>query len=80
MLKRVILISGLLTFSGCAMAQTPDPAFMQRAITALQTQRNAALDNAAVAEAKANGLQEELSKAQAKIKELEDVTKAKKPD
>ncbi|MEI5710467.1 hypothetical protein WB401_46285, partial [Streptomyces brasiliscabiei] len=53
-------------------AEQPDPAFMQRAIAALQNQRNQALDAAAAAAAKAEGLSEDLVKAQARIKELEE--------
>ena len=45
---------------------------MQRAITSLQTQRNAALDAQVVAEARASGLTEELNQAKLKIKGLED--------
>lgn len=54
-----------------AFAQQPDPAFLQRAAAALQTQRNAALDQAAAQQARADGLQDALAKAQARIKELE---------
>jgi hypothetical protein len=73
MLKKVLLVSALIITP--AVAQQPDPAFMQRAIVALQTQRNAALDTAVVSEAKVNGLLDDLSKANAKIKELEDKLK-----
>ena len=55
--------------------QQPDVAFMQRAIVSLQTQRNNALDSAAASDAKAAGLTEELTKAQARIKELEEANK-----
>lgn len=54
-----------------ATAQTADPIFLQKAITAVQTQRNLAMDSAAVAEAKMANLTDELAKAQARIKELE---------
>jgi hypothetical protein len=54
-----------------AYAQQPDVAFMQRAIVSLQTQRNNALDAAAASDAKLAGLTEDLTKAQAHIKELE---------
>lgn len=53
------------------IAQQADSAFLQRAVSVLQAQRNAALDQAAVAEARASGLQDDLTKAQARIKELE---------
>lgn len=61
-----------------AVAQTPDPVFLQRAIAAVQTQRNLALDAAAVAEAKVATITEELNKAQARIKELEAKIEEKK--
>lgn len=65
----------LLTLS-TANAQQPDPAFLQKAINAVQTQRNLAMDSAAVAEAKLVTVTEELTKAQAEIvnlkKQLED--------
>lgn len=73
-LKFIILISLLLLST--ANAQQADPVFLQRAITAVQTQRNLAMDTAAVAEAKLVTITEELTKAQAEIvnlkKQLED--------
>lgn len=65
-----------------AAAQQPqpkqdDPAFMQRALTALQAQRNQALDYAAVEAARVAALTEELGKAQTRIKELEKSTPKK---
>jgi predicted nucleic acid-binding Zn-ribbon protein len=54
-----------------AFAQQADPAFMQRAISQLQAQRNSAMDSLAASEAKAAGLSDELEKAKAKIKEFE---------
>jgi hypothetical protein len=77
MFKFIILFS-LFALPVYAQQQQADPAFMQRAITSLQTQRNNAFDAAAVAEAKAAGLTEDLAKANAKIKELEDAKS--KPD
>lgn len=75
MWKKYGLLVGLLV-SMPAYAQTPpqqpDPAFMQRAIVALQTQRNNALDAQLVAEARLQGVTDELAKANAKLKELED--------
>lgn len=61
----------LLALTSSASAQQPDPIFLQKAITAVQTQRNLAMDAAAVAEAKAAQLSDDLAKAQARIKELE---------
>ena len=54
-----------------AVAQQQDAAFLTRAIGALSAQRNQALDSAAAQQARADGLQEELFKAQERIKELE---------
>ena len=74
MFKKALLILVLTTIP--VLAQQPDPAFMQRAINALQTQRNNALDAQALSEAKLAGATEDLAKANARIKELE----AKKSD
>lgn len=73
MLKKTILVISLVLVSnaGYAQQQQPDPAFMQRAINALQKQRNIAMDNQAIAEAKVDELGANLAKAQEKIKELE---------
>jgi hypothetical protein len=68
-MKHIIAIA-LLTISttaGLAQQAAPDPAFLQKAITALQTQRNAALDAQAGAEARAATLAEELEKLKAQI-------------
>ena len=73
---RTVLVLLFLSTS-FALAQQADPIFMQRAITALQTQRNSALDAQVVAEAKVTGLTEDLNKANAKIKELEEQLKPK---
>lgn len=76
-MKRLSLL--LLLISSPALAQQqPDTAFMQRAITAIQTQRNAALDQAVLLQAKVDGLTEDLAKAQARIKELEPKPEDKK--
>lgn len=61
-----------------AHAQTLDPAFLQRAIAAVQTQRNLALDTAAVAEAKVAALSDDLAKANLRIRELEAKAEEKK--
>lgn len=58
----------LLIASPALAQQQPDPALMQRALAAMQAQRNQALDIAAEREAQ---LMLELAKAQARIKELE---------
>jgi len=53
--------------------QTPDPAFLQKAVQALQTQRNNEADQRAVAEARAAMLQDEVTKLQ------KDLAEARKP-
>ena len=83
-MNKFFIVSAIVLFASGASAQTtmapPDAAFMQRAITSLQAQRNTALDNQAVAEAKATGLAEDLTKANTKIKELEDKINPPKKD
>jgi hypothetical protein len=61
----------LMTTSAFAQPQLPpDPAFLQKAITALQQQRNDALDRQAGSEAKASQLAEENAKLKAENEEL----------
>lgn len=79
MFKKIVLISFILAATP-AFAQQPDAAFLQRAIGTLQTQRNAALDAQAIAEARSAGLADDLNKANAKIKELEDKLNPSKED
>ena len=69
-MNRIILLLVALAFASPAIAQQPDPAFLQRALIALQAQRNAAMDQSASETARANGLADDLAKAQARIKEL----------
>lgn len=69
----------LSTLPAFAQHQPADPAFLQRAISAMQAQRNQAMDAAAVLQARADGLQDELSKAQAKLKELDEKPDASLP-
>lgn len=72
MKKLFVLLALLGSVSTSAIAQQqPDPAFLQRALAAMQAQRNQAQDSAAVAEARAAGLSDDLAKAQARIKEIE---------
>jgi hypothetical protein len=75
-LMRYIFI--LLLMVTPVFGQQLDPAFMQKAINALQTQRNEALDSAATAQARAAILADELAKAQERIKELEPKAEEKK--
>lgn len=78
MFKRVALL--LVLSTAPAFAQAPDPAFLQKAVNALQTQRNSAMDAQAVAEAKLQIVTDDLAKANAKIKELEEAAEKKAPD
>ena len=78
MKRLVILAFALLATPAFAQQQSPDPAFLQRALGAMQAQRNQAMDAAAVNEAKAAGLADDLAKAQARIKELESKQEQKK--
>lgn len=58
----------LLVASPALAQQLPDVALLQRALAAMQSQRNQAMDIAAEREAQ---LMVELAKAQAKLKEIE---------
>jgi hypothetical protein len=49
----------------------PEPAFLQVSIGALQTQRNQAMDAAAIAEARLAVASDDLARAKTRIKELE---------
>lgn len=69
-MKRLAIVLALISTPAFAQQQ-PDPAFMQRALAALQNQRNTAMDSAAAAEAKAAGLADDLAKANARITDLE---------
>lgn len=69
-MKRLALLLALLASPAFAQQQ-PDPALLQKVIGSMQAQRNQAQDTAAVAEARAAMLSDELAKAQARIKELE---------
>jgi hypothetical protein len=63
-----------------ALAQQtlPDPAFLQKALSAMQAQRNQAMDALAVSDAKAQMVAEDLAKANTRIKELEPKPEPKK--
>jgi len=79
MMKKLLIVSTLL-IPATAYAQQSDVPFLQHAVTALQNQRNAALDAQAVAEAKVAGLTDELAKANKQVKELNDKLNPPKPD
>lgn len=70
-LVTILVIVFAVTGMGVRAQQAPDPVFLQHAITAVQTQRNLAMDAQAVSDAKLAALTEELTKAKARIKELE---------
>jgi hypothetical protein len=73
MIVRLALVA-LLASSSIAIAQqtTPDPAIVQRVLETTKAQRNQFLDAFTAAAARVDALSEELTKANAKIKELED--------
>lgn len=66
-----LLIPAYATAQQVTQGELNDPAFLQRTITALSTQRNQAYDAAAVAEARSNTLTADLVNARARIEELE---------
>jgi hypothetical protein len=81
-MKKTIVALTLL-ISTPSLAQTaPDVGFMQKVISALQAQRNSAMDAAATADVKAGTLQDqltatnaELARVNAKLKAAEDAKK-----
>lgn len=68
-------LAAMLLMPAANAQQAPDTAALQRAIAALQAQRNQAWDVAVTLEMKAASLAEDLAKAQAKVKELEEKEK-----
>lgn len=70
-MKWIIVTLSVIASSAAFAQQQPDTALLQRAANAIQAQRNQAMDAAAVAEARAAGLAEDLAKSNARIKELE---------
>ena len=78
-MKRLLILACLFAAPAPALAQPqPDPAALQRALAAVQSQRNQAMDIAAGQQARADGLADELAKVQTKLKELEPKSKPKK--
>jgi len=74
LLATVLMISAVPTLFAQTPVASPSPSnepFLEKAIAAMQTQRNNALDQAAIWEAKAHGLEADLAAAQKKIKDLE---------
>jgi hypothetical protein len=70
-MKKLALIFALAASPAFAQQPAADPANLMRAVSVLQQQRNSAMDQSASEAVRANGLAEELAKAQARIKELE---------
>lgn len=70
-MKRALIALCLFAATPALAQQAPDPVFLQRALTAMQAQRNQAMDAQAISTAQAAGLADDLAKAQARIKELE---------
>ena len=72
-LNFALLVAGFIVAHAQAPQAPPDPAFLQKAVQVLQTQRNNEADQRAVAEARAAMLQEEVTKLQ------KDLAEARKP-
>ena len=70
---RYALAAFLMLAAPAFAADQPDPVFLQKAVVALQAQRNAALDAQAVAEARAAQLTDEVA---ALKKQIEDAKKS----
>lgn len=70
-MRKLLIIAALLSVSPAFAQQQPDPETLQRAIQAVQLQRNQALDISANLQVQLSKVQEDLAKAQARLKELE---------
>lgn len=67
----IVAVSLLLATGAFAQPQPPpDPVFLARALSALQAQRNAALDAQVVAEARAAMLADDVAQLKAKLDEM----------
>lgn len=66
-MRFLIAAIALLIISSASAQQQPDPAMMRRVIPLLQQQRNEANDRAALAEAKAAQLAEEVEQLKAQL-------------
>lgn len=73
---RAVLLLALLAAPAFAQ-QSPDPAALQKAILALQSQRNAALDQAAGFQVQAATLAEENDKLKKQVEELQKKAESK---
>ena len=72
MFKKALIFVAITFLPTAALAQTADPELIQKILPSLQAQRNNALDAVAVAEGRLALANDQLTKANAKIKELED--------
>jgi len=70
-MKKLLLLLLLATPAQAQQQQQPDTATLQKAITALQQQRNQAWDAAAAAQIEVQKLSEELAKLKAEIEKKE---------
>lgn len=66
-MRFLVLALSLLATPALAQQQPPDPATLQRAIVAIQQQRNQALDQAATMQIEAQRLADENAKLKAEI-------------
>lgn len=63
-MRFIILVFIFVSLAGSSLAQQqPDPATLQKLLSVMQSQRNAALDSAAVEHVRAETLAEELARA-----------------
>lgn len=77
-MKYVLLGLFLLSLATpCSAQSVDDPEYLKSAITSLQVQRNSALDNQAVAEAKLNMANKKIQDLEQKVKAFEDKSKGK---
>lgn len=71
-MKRILVtVLALAAAPAFAEQQPADPAFLQRALDSVATQRNNALNSAAVQEARASLLEEQVKRLEARIKQFE---------
>ncbi len=82
----VLALLGIVSVAVAQPVQQPDPAFLQKAIGALQNQRNAALDGQAVCEARSASQAEQVAaltaerdKFKAELAKLQPVKPAEPP-
>lgn len=81
-MKRLIFIIAisLAPISAALAQQINDPADIQNFVNTLTNQRNAAMDQLALSEARGKRVAEELNKANAQIKDMEAKAAPAKPD